>query len=140
MIFVFEVMVTIAAWKRGWRWALLIPLGIAVIVGLFITAAFMLTTGEDEVPFLYMLGVDITYLISAGILSVMTPNRAGKMQPPLLRTPELTPPRRAALFQSADTTKFGASSDKECAYSLSRAILISLADSLTSIKMAHCRL
>ncbi len=77
MIFGIEVWLTISAWRKGWRWALLIPLGIAVFVGLFVFAAYMLTTGEAEVPILYLLIIDLAYVVSAGILSAMTPGAAG---------------------------------------------------------------
>ena len=36
MLLIAEILLTIFAWRNGWKWLSLIPVGIAMLIGLFI--------------------------------------------------------------------------------------------------------
>ena len=45
-MFIIEIVLTIFAWRNGWRWLALIPVGAAVVIGFFIGINVGLTGGE----------------------------------------------------------------------------------------------
>jgi len=46
MLLIVEIILTIVAWRKGWKWLSLIPLGIAVIIGFGLGASGNYTMDE----------------------------------------------------------------------------------------------
>lgn len=70
MFLIIEIVLTIIAWIRGWKWRSLIPIGSAVFIGFFLGALWTLFGGD---PFSSSLTgwVLILDLIVIGILIYM---------------------------------------------------------------------
>ena len=46
MLLAIEIILTIFAWRNGWKWLALIPVGAALVIGFFIGLNVGLTGGE----------------------------------------------------------------------------------------------
>ncbi len=57
-----EIILTIIAWNRGWRWYSLLPVGIAVAIGLLIGFVIGLDGGSPE---------DAEWVITFDILAIL---------------------------------------------------------------------
>jgi hypothetical protein len=64
-----EIILTIIAWVRGWKWWALLPLGIALAIGFFVGVGIASTGGtintNDMMSFIW---VDILAVIALGIM------------------------------------------------------------------------
>lgn len=49
MILILEIILTIVAWQRGWKWKALIPIASAFIMGIFL-ATISIATGNIPTP------------------------------------------------------------------------------------------
>jgi hypothetical protein len=56
MLLILEIMLTIAAWKRGWKALALIPVGLAFLVGLLIAGSVEPGTDVSEIMPLALIG------------------------------------------------------------------------------------
>jgi uncharacterized membrane protein YfcA len=70
MLLVLEIVLTVLVWNKGWRWLSLIPLGIAILVGMIIGAS-----GQTEVG-AYVI-FDILAVIAL-IVMLVKPNKPKK--------------------------------------------------------------
>lgn len=70
MLLIAEIILTIIAWQKGWRWLALIPIGIAVVIGLIVGAS----TGSTDVG-AYII-FDILAVIALIIMIVVKPKTA----------------------------------------------------------------
>jgi hypothetical protein len=46
MLLIAEIVLTIFAWKRGWRWYALIPLGLCLLIGFILGASISSSGGS----------------------------------------------------------------------------------------------
>lgn len=74
MLLILEIMLTIAAWKRGWKALALIPVGLAFLVGLVIAGS--MEPGADPSEILPFALVGDGLAIVALVVMSMTGRRA----------------------------------------------------------------
>jgi len=70
MILILEIVLTVLVWNKGWRWLSLIPLGIAVLVGMIIGAS-----GQTEIGAYIIFDV---LAVIALIVMLLNPNKPKK--------------------------------------------------------------
>lgn len=66
MILILEIILTIVAWKRGWKWLSLLPIGIGLLIGFLIGMGMANSSGSE----ISTVGL-ILDLIIVAILAVM---------------------------------------------------------------------
>jgi len=75
MLLIIEIMLTISAWKKGWKGAALLPL----VIGMFIAFVFgsaMADTGVDDMSvIIFGVLIDIGIIISLAVMSAREPHR-----------------------------------------------------------------
>jgi uncharacterized membrane protein YfcA len=77
MILILEILLTVAAWRRGWRAKALIPLGTCLGVGIFVGMAIGASGGSPERALPVLALGDVACVI---VLSVMS-SRAPRSRP-----------------------------------------------------------
>ena len=78
MLMLIEVGLTIAAWKKGWRWFALIPLGVAVTIAFLTGFAIGMLGGETQVAMPFFMLLDICCIVAL-IAMIAKPLRKSKM-------------------------------------------------------------
>jgi cation transport ATPase len=72
-MFILEIILTVAAWKRGWRWLALLPGGIVACLGLITGFVTGLTGGELNMSLL--ISFDILGIFVMGIMAAVSPDK-----------------------------------------------------------------
>jgi uncharacterized membrane protein YfcA len=73
MLLIAEIILTIFAWRKGWKWFALIPLGIALLLGFLIGVAIGGSGGSiDNVRGLSLV-LDIIVVIILIVMNVKSP-------------------------------------------------------------------
>lgn len=73
MLLIVEIILTIFAWKKGWRWLSLIPLGLALLIGMVIGLS-----GATNLSFIYI--IDILAIVALIIMNVKAPKSEDKTE------------------------------------------------------------
>jgi hypothetical protein len=68
MLLIIEIILTIVAWNKGWKWLSLLPVGIAILLGFGIGFCGGTIESNPEVIF-----IDILAIIVLIIMSLKTP-------------------------------------------------------------------
>lgn len=63
-----EIILTIVAWQRGWKWIALIPVGIAFFIGMAIGA-----NSSDPVDPLSVIWIDVLAIIALVLMLIFKP-------------------------------------------------------------------
>jgi uncharacterized integral membrane protein len=87
MITVLEIILTISAWKRGWRWRALLPLALGCVAAFLVGAAAGANGGsvEDVLPIAVLLELAVVgSLIAMVARSPRTARLAGSSQTGIL--------------------------------------------------------
>lgn len=73
MLLIAELILTITAWRRGWRWWALMPLGLGMIIAFFMGMTVGVCSGIiDDVSGLYLL-LDLFCTIALIVLNIRKP-------------------------------------------------------------------
>lgn len=83
MLLILEIILTIFAWRKGWKWLALLPVGIGFTLGLIIGFATGVTGGNvnDIKPLAFVL--DIIVFIVLIIMNVKGPKTTELPQTPI---------------------------------------------------------
>lgn len=74
MLLIIEIILTIFAWRKGWRWYSLIPMVVALIFGFFLGAGIAASGGNvDSITGLGVI-IDILATIILIVMNIKTPN------------------------------------------------------------------
>ena len=68
MLLIIEIVLTIFAWRNGWKWLALLPIGIAFAVGFFIGYGVALSGGTTDISSVVFL--DIIAVIALIIMCI----------------------------------------------------------------------
>jgi uncharacterized membrane protein YfcA len=93
MLFLIEVCLTIAAWRKGWGAKALIPFGVGMVVAMLLGAAVGLSGGQRAVAqaFPMFLILDLALIAVLAWLATRAPQEV-----PLSVVPEVTPSEEQA--------------------------------------------
>lgn len=74
MMLIAEIILTIFAWRKGWRWYSLIPMAVALVFGFFLGAGIAASGGNtDSIRGLGII-IDILVVIVLIIMNIKIPN------------------------------------------------------------------
>jgi len=71
MLLIVEIILTIFAWRKGWKWMSLIPIGLAILIGGLIGVIIGASGGNTELIRVFGFIIDIIIVI---VLIIMTMN------------------------------------------------------------------
>jgi hypothetical protein len=77
-----EIGLTVAAWKRGWKWWSLLPLAASFFAGMIFGAVSAGTNGPRDIPFALAITTDIL-IITALVAMVARGRRGAKYEAPI---------------------------------------------------------
>lgn len=70
---ILEIILTIIAWRKGWKWLSLVPMAMPIIIGFFTGVGIGLSGGSvDEIPG-FMIIFDIIAVIALIIMCFKSP-------------------------------------------------------------------
>jgi uncharacterized membrane protein YfcA len=73
MLLIAEIVLTIFAWKRGWRWYALIPMGLCLIIGFIIGLSIGASGGSiNDIPSVSIV-LDVIAVIALIVLCSIKP-------------------------------------------------------------------
>lgn len=75
-----EIILTIFAWRKGWRWAALLPTAIALLVGLFMGFGIGASGGDINGAMGMGIILDILAVIALIIMIVVGPKSNNKIE------------------------------------------------------------
>ena len=88
MILFLEIILTIIAWVRGWKWRALIPLISLLVIG-FMAGTFLLSLGIDPEAFIPAgIFLDFLGIIALVIMIAVKPKTLPKPDKPIKKTVE----------------------------------------------------
>ena len=71
MLIVLEIILTISAWNRGWKWMALLPLGLLLVIGFLWGASIGANGGNiNDIPGMLQYGLDIIGIIALILMCV----------------------------------------------------------------------
>ncbi len=76
-----EIGLTVAAWKRGWKWWSLVPLAISFFAGMIFGAVSAGTNGPRDIPFALAITTDILIITALVTMVVRARREAGYEAP-----------------------------------------------------------
>ena len=71
MLFIIEIILTVFAWRNGWKWWALLPVGIAVLIGIVVGLSVGISGGSSISPGIVV--VDILAIIALVVLVAKKP-------------------------------------------------------------------
>lgn len=73
MLLILQIILTIIAWRNGWKWKSLLPVGILLLVSLIV--GFMISASGDNIDSVqnHILVLDITSIFILLIMSFKSP-------------------------------------------------------------------
>jgi zinc transporter ZupT len=78
MVMIIEIVLTIIAWRKGWKWWALVPLGLAVSIAFSVGFVIGLLGGSAGPVMPFFMLLDIGCLLALIILIVLPPEREKK--------------------------------------------------------------
>ncbi len=78
---IIEIVLTVIAWRRGWKWWALIPLGAAVSIAFSVGFVIGMLGGSAGPVMPFFMLLDIGCLLALIILIVLPPERKEKAAP-----------------------------------------------------------
>ena len=73
MLFIIEIVLTVLAWRKGWKWLSLLPLGIGFLIGFLIGLSVGTNGGNISSVQGISLVLDIIIIIILGIMTAKSP-------------------------------------------------------------------
>ena len=73
MLMIIEIILTVAAWKKGWKAIALLPMGIAILIGFFTGIAVGASGGSSDALLVLMFFVELVGIVVLATMSKKGP-------------------------------------------------------------------